>query len=149
MSNERAEFSKRLAAAMLAQGYEPRPSVLSTQFNVRFKGASVTFTTASRWLKGKGIPEYDKLVALGDWLKQDPCFLLFGERAAQGKIAARQVREDPPAYDAEKIFSIYRTLAPTQQKAVCEVIVALAATSSTRSSVPKPAMAAKVQRRKP
>ena len=69
---------------MVAQGYDPRPVVLSTQFNVRFNGASVTFTTASRWLNGKAIPEYEKLVTLADWLKTDPCFLLFGDRALRG-----------------------------------------------------------------
>ena len=148
MSNERAEFSKRLAAAMTAQGYEPRPGVLSTQFNVRFKGASVTFTTTSRWLNGKGIPEYEKLVALADWLKADPCVLLFGDRSQHGKRGARQVKEDAPVYDDQKVFDIYRTLPPTQQKAVCEVILAFAA-SSKRSSPAKSGMGVKAQRRRP
>ena len=134
MSNERAEFSKRLAAAMTAQGYEPRPGVLSTQFNVRFKGASVTFTTASLWLNGKGIPEYEKLVALADWLKADPCSLLFGDRVARGKRDVRQVREEAPTYDDQKIFDVYRTLPPTQRRAVCEVIMAFAAVSRRPSS---------------
>lgn len=148
MSNERAEFSKRLASAMIAQGYEPRPGVLSTQFNVRFKGASVTFTTASRWLNGKGIPEYEKLVALADWLKADPCSLLFGDRVAHGKRDARQVKEDAPTYDDQKVFDIYRVLPATQQKAVCEVIMAFAAASSRRPSPAKSVVNAKTLRRK-
>lgn len=138
MSNERAEFSKRLAAAMTAQGHEPRPSVLSTQFNVRFKGASVSFTTAARWLKGEAIPEYEKLVALADWLKADPCFLLFGDRALRGVRVARQVKEDAPVYDDQKIFDIYRTLPTMQQKVVCDVILALAAPPSRRPASVKP-----------
>ncbi|EIM01500.1 hypothetical protein RHOFW104T7_05495 [Rhodanobacter thiooxydans] len=148
MSNERAEFSKRLAAAMVAQGYDPRPVVLSTQFNVRFNGASVTFTTASRWLNGNAIPEYEKLVALADWLKADPCFLLFGDRALRGGRATRQVREDAPVYDDHKVFGIYRTLPATQQKAVCEVIMAFAAAPSRRSRPTKPVVGAKLPRRK-
>jgi transcriptional regulator with XRE-family HTH domain len=148
MSNERAEFSKRLAAAMIAQGYEPRPVVLSTQFNVRFEGASVAFQTASRWLKGNAIPEYEKLVALADWLKADPCFLLFGDRVTHGKRNIRQVKEDAPTYDGQKVFDIYCTLPPMQQKVVCEVIMAFAA-SSKRLSPAKPAAAAKLQRRRP
>lgn len=148
MSNERAEFSKRLAAAMLAQGYEPRPGVLSTQFNVRFEGASVAFQTASRWLNGKAIPEYEKLVALADWLKADPCSLLFGDRVLRGGRATRQVREDAPLYDDQKVFDIYRTLPATQQKAVCEVIMAFAAASSRRSRPTKPVADAKSPRRK-
>jgi hypothetical protein len=148
MSNERAEFSKRLAAAMVAQGYDPRPVVLSTQFNVRFNGASVTFTTASRWLNGKAIPEYEKLVTLADWLKTDPCFLLFGDRALRGGRATRQVMEDAPVYNDHKVFDIYRTLPATQQKAVYEVIMAFAAASSRRSRPTKPVAATKSPRRK-
>ena len=148
MSNERAEFSKRLAAAMTAQGYEPRPGVLSTQFNVRFEGASVAFQTASRWLNGKAIPEYEKLIALADWLKADPCFLLFGDRVGRGKRDVRQVKEEAPAYDDQKVFDIYRTLPATQQRAVCEVIMAFAA-SSKRSSAMKAGTGAKVPRRRP
>lgn len=133
---------------MTAQGYEPRPGVLSTQFNVRFKGTSVSFTTASRWLKGDSIPEYEKLVALADWLKADPCLLLFGDRALRGVRAARQIKEDAPVYDEQRVFDIYRTLPSTQQKAVCEVIMAFAATSSRRSSPAKPVASAKSPRRK-
>ncbi len=148
MSNERAEFSKRLAAAMVAQGHEPRPKVLSTQFNVRFKGASVSFTTASRWLNSGAIPEYEKLIALADWLKADPCFLLFGDRAGRGKRDFRQVKEEAPVYDDQKVFDIYRTLPGTQQKAVCEVIMAFA-TASSRSSPARPGLGAKPPRRRP
>ena len=145
MSNERAEFSKRLAAAMTAQGYEPRPGVLSTQFNVRFEGASVAFQTASRWLNGKAIPEYEKLIALADWLKADPCFLLFGDRVGRGKRDVRQVKEEAPAYDNQKVFDIYRTLPATQQKAVCEVIMAFAAASRR----PRPAKPGTGTKRRP
>ena len=62
MSNERAEFSKRLAAAMVAQGHEPRPKVLSTQFNVRFKGASVSVTVDGSFVGSHG---YNSAVADG------------------------------------------------------------------------------------
>jgi transcriptional regulator with XRE-family HTH domain len=148
MSNERAEFSKRLAAAMIAQGYDPRPGVLSTQFNVRFKGASVTFTTASRWLNSGAIPEYEKLIALADWLKADPCFLLFGDRVLRGGRETRQVKEDAPVYDDQKVFDVYRTLPATQQKAVCEVIMAFAAAPSRRSSPAKVLAGTKSPRRK-
>lgn len=143
MSNERAEFSKRLAAAMLAQGHEPRPGVLVTQFNLRFPGTSVVFQTASRWLNGKGIPEQDKLVVLADWLKESPDFLRFGDRAARGKRGARQVREEAPTYDDQKVFDIYRTLPAAQQKVVCDVILALAAPPSRRSVSTKPRAGAK------
>jgi transcriptional regulator with XRE-family HTH domain len=133
MTDERAEFSKRLAAAMLAQGHEPRPVVLVTQFNLRFRGTPVAFQTASRWLNGKGIPEQDRLVVLADWLKESPDFLRFGDRTGRGRPGARQVKEEALAYDDRKVFDIYRTLPVAQQKVVCDVILALAATPSRRS----------------
>jgi len=132
---------------MTAQGYEPRPGVLSTQFNVRFKGASVSFTTASRWLNGGGIPEYEKLVALADWLKADPCVLLFGDRAGHGKRELGQVKEDALLYDDERVFDIYRRLPQTQQKAVCEVIMAFAAASSKLTKPAKAGVVTKTRRR--
>ncbi len=132
MSNERAEFSKRLAAAMLAQGHEPRPGVLVTQFNLRFPGTSVVFQTASRWLSGKGIPRQDKLVVLADWLKEGPDFLQFGDRGTHGKRGAKQVKEEALVYDDRKVFDIYRTLPAARQKVVCDVILALAAPTSKR-----------------
>jgi hypothetical protein len=148
MSNERVEFSKRLAAAMLAQGHEPRPGVLHTQFNLRFPGTSVAFVTASRWLRGKGIPEQDKLVVLSDWLKQPPDFLRFGARAAHGKPSARQVKEERPTYDSQKVFDLYRTLPAAQQKVVCDVILALAAPPSRRSPSGKGRAGAKADSRR-
>ncbi|MDE2157055.1 MAG: hypothetical protein KGJ32_14385 [Xanthomonadaceae bacterium] len=107
----------------------------------------MAFQTASRWLKGKAIPEYEKLVALADWLKADPCFLLFGDRALRGRREARQVKEDAPVYDEQRVFDIYRTLPPAQQKAVCEVIMAFAA-SSRRPSPVNPGTGTKAQRRR-
>lgn len=133
MSNERAEFSKRLAAAMRVAGYEPRPSVLFKQFNTRFEGASVSFQTASRWLRGESMPEQDKLVALAGWLKEGPDFLRFGEKAARDKRGTRQViKEDALDYDDQKLFNTYRTLSIPHQRVVREVILAFAATMAKR-----------------
>jgi hypothetical protein len=143
MTDERAEFSKRLAAAMTAQGHAPRPVVLFTQFNLRFRGTPVAFQTASRWLNGKAIPEQDRLVVLADWLKESPDFLRFGDRATHGKRGARQVKEEASAYDDQKVFDIYRTLPAAQQKVVYDVILALAAPPSKRSIPTKPRVGAK------
>lgn len=133
---------------MTAQGYEPRPGVLVTQFNLRFPGTSVVFQTASRWLNGKGIPQQDKLVVLADWLKESPDFLRFGDRAARGKRDARQVKEEAPTYDNQKVFEIYRTLPAAQQKVVCDVILALAAPPSRRSASTKHRAGAKADGRR-
>jgi hypothetical protein len=96
---------------------------------------------------GKGIPEQDKLVVLADWLKESPDFLRFGDRAAHGKRGARQIKEEAPTYDDQKIFDIYRTLPAAQQKVVCDVILALASPSRRLVSA-KPRTGAKANNRR-
>lgn len=146
MSNERAEFSKRLAAAMLAAGHEPRPSVLFKQFNTRYDGPSVSFQTASRWLKGEAMPAQDKLVTLAEWLKEGPDFLRFGDKAMGEKHGARQVvREDASDYDDQKLFNAYRVLSAPHKQIVREVILAFAATTTRRSGGSKPRLGGKAQ----
>ena len=50
MSEERFEFSRRLAQAMSMAGYEPRPAVLFRLFNARYPGRSVRFQSTARGL---------------------------------------------------------------------------------------------------
>jgi transcriptional regulator with XRE-family HTH domain len=89
MGDDRSEFAKRLAAAMRALGLEARPSVLHARFNSRYHGSSVSFQTASRWLRGKAIPEQDKLVVLAQVFRTDPQTLRFG---GKGHLDVREPR---------------------------------------------------------
>jgi len=66
MTYDPAEFSKRLAEAMRAMGLEARPKVLMTRFNSRYRGRSVSFQSASRWLRGEAVPKPDKLELLAE-----------------------------------------------------------------------------------
>jgi transcriptional regulator with XRE-family HTH domain len=90
MSYERQEFSRRLAEAMQAAGYAPRPAVLFRLFNAHYRGRSVTFQSASRWLGGRSIPEQDKLQVLAAVLGVEPHVLRFGtgkSRVAETRVA--------------------------------------------------------------
>ncbi len=78
MGNEREKFSQRLVQAMQQAGYEPRPAVLFRLFNAKYRGRSVSFQTASRWLRGRAVPEQDKLLVLADLLGVEPQSLRFG-----------------------------------------------------------------------
>ena len=78
MSEERFEFSRRLAQAMRMAGYEPRPAVLFRLFNTRYPGRSVSFQSTSRWLGGRSIPEQDKLQVLAELFGVEPHHLRFG-----------------------------------------------------------------------
>ena len=78
MSEERFEFSRRLAQAMSMAGYEPRSAVLFRLFNARYPGRSVSFQSTSRWLGGRSIPEQDKLQVLAELFGVEPHHLRFG-----------------------------------------------------------------------
>ncbi|HMN35873.1 MAG TPA: helix-turn-helix domain-containing protein [Chiayiivirga sp.] len=82
-TDERRQFSQRLAEAMQTTGYEPRPSVLEKLFNSRYSGRSVTFTSVSRWLNGHSIPEQDKLQVLARLFGMEPHALRYGEPSAK------------------------------------------------------------------
>lgn len=90
-------FAERLKTAMLAAGYEPRPSVLEANFNSRFWGKSVTFQAARRWLLGQSIPTQDKLEVLARWLEVDPHALRYGRTEARVPM----LRELQPLWMAE------------------------------------------------
>lgn len=86
MSDERQEFSRRLAAAMRAKGYSPQPGVLHKLFNSRYPGRSVAFSTASKWLRGMTLPEQDKLQVLAELLNVEPHVLRFGGKSRVGEV---------------------------------------------------------------
>lgn len=92
-TDERQHFSKRLAEAMQAAGYEPRPSVLEKLFNSRYEGRSVTFTSVSRWLGGQSIPAQDKMQVLAALLNIEPHVLQFGPPSRGGKPSRAGVSE--------------------------------------------------------
>jgi hypothetical protein len=125
MTDHRAEFSQRLAAAMRKAGYEPRPGVLLTQFNSRFRGRSISFQTASRWLGARAFPTPDKLAVLADWLQLDRGYLGFGEKPSRA-AKDRQVKEERAAYEEHELVDAFRALSTEHRRLVREVIVALA-----------------------
>lgn len=125
MKEEREAFSRRLADALRDAGYEPRPSVLFKLFNSRYRGESVSFQTASRWLNARSIPEQDKLQVLARVLGTEPQTLRFG--TSPSKIA--EPRSAWPTglkpQDREAIEG-YLALPVQQRKLVRELIAALA-----------------------
>ena len=130
MADHRAEFSERLTAAMRKAGYEPRPGVLMKQFNSRFRGPSIRFQTASRWLGGQGIPKPDKLAVLADWLHVDRGLLGFGEKSR--RASDRQVREERASYEEDELIEGFRALPADHRKLVRELIDALKSPTSGR-----------------
>jgi len=125
MSDERQQFSARLAKAMAAAGYEPRPGVLHKLFNSRYRGPSVSFQTVSRWLRGEALPEQDKLQVLASVLGAEPHVLRFGEPAKS------RVSESPASGWAgvgvreRQIIEAFLALPPRRREVVGDVVRAL------------------------
>lgn len=124
--NEKLEFAERLRDAMLAAGYEARPTVLEKGFNSRYWGRSVTVQAVSRWLRGEAIPSQEKLQVLAEWLKVEPHALRFGEQAAESIRAKRRQWDEALDYRERETIEAYLSLPLPQRKVVREVIQAFA-----------------------
>ncbi len=112
---------------MLAAGYEARPVVLEREFNLRYRGESVTFQAVRRWLRGESIPEQDKLIVLAEWLGVDPQELRFGVAAQDASAPA--VRRTDLTRDEEELLKTYRTLPAELRKALRELVLTIRAGS--------------------
>jgi len=77
---EREGFRDRLQQALRdAQYAEVGPTQLAREFNIRFKGPSITVHAARKWLVGESIPTQEKLRALAQWLGVTTEWLRFGD----------------------------------------------------------------------
>ena len=124
MSEEREQFSQRLADAMRAAGYEPQPGVLHKLFNSRYQGHSVSFQTVSRWLRGMAIPEQDKLQAMAAMLGTEPHVLRFGASARS------RVGESPAGWSGvgvreRQVIETFLALPPKRREVVGALVKAL------------------------
>jgi transcriptional regulator with XRE-family HTH domain len=123
MTDERQEFSRRLAEAMRVAGYEPRPSVLSRLFNTHYRGRSISFQSASRWLGGRAIPGQDKLQVLSRLLGVEPHALRYGGRhVAEPRLGWRA----GIAGGDQQVIEAFLDLPPRHRELVGELVKALA-----------------------
>lgn len=93
--DEKKDFARRLRAAMIAAGYEPRPSVLEKHFNARYWGRSISYQATRRWLLGLSVPTQEKLQVLADWLRVEPQALRYGTHTTSGRSAGRENATGP------------------------------------------------------
>ncbi len=124
--NAKNAFAERLQAAMLAAGYEQRPSVLEREFNLRYWGRPITFQAASSWLTGKSVPAQEKLEVLAEWLRVEPQALRFGEQAVV-RIREKRSQWDMALKGEEReVLQAYLDLPIAQRKIIREVILTFA-----------------------
>lgn len=119
-------FALRLKGALTAAGYEPRPSVLEREFNLRYWGAPITFQAVRRWLRGDSIPSQDKLQVLARWLGIEPQVLRYGEQASQVCMPMQATWVVPVNEEEDEVLRIYRGLPEEQRQVLRQVILAFA-----------------------
>lgn len=125
MSDERRQFSQRLADAMRAAGYAPQPGVLHKLFNSRYRGRSVSFQTASRWLRGVSIPEQDKLQTLAAVLGVEPQVLRFGV-SGKARVAEASHGWSGVGTRERHVIEAFLSLPPKRRDVVAALVKALA-----------------------
>ncbi|TYG35148.1 hypothetical protein FW755_08625 [Lonepinella koalarum] len=129
--NENEKFTQKLTALLIERGYEPKPSVLEREFNLRYYGDPLTQQAVGKWLKGKSIPHSDKLCTLAEWLGVELTNLVSEERAYQAQKAKKKkenkanLSQAISNYDEAYLFRLFLNLPQEQKKAVREVIMAM------------------------
>ena len=91
--SESQQFADRLRGALDGAGVRASPILVANEFNLRYRGRSITPHTARNWLLGKVMPTQDKLRVLSDWLQVSPDELRFGR--APGKTYVFEMNDGP------------------------------------------------------
>lgn len=124
--NEKVEFSNRLRAAVVAAGYEARPSVIEREFNLRWHGRSISTQAAWSWLNAKSMPSQDKVQVLAEWLKIEPQALRFGMKVVLAVQEHRQRWSEGVGYLERETIDAFLQLPADQRKLIREVILTFA-----------------------
>jgi len=82
---EKATFSSRLSAALVAKGIKPTATIVSRGFN-QFSGNDISPHTARNWLLGNSFPTHAKLVLLSKWLEVSPSELRYGREVGKTMV---------------------------------------------------------------
>jgi transcriptional regulator with XRE-family HTH domain len=122
--NEKIQFAEKLKAAMVAQGYEAKASVLEREFNLRHYGKDISLHGVAKWLRGEAIPSMDRIHTLSKWLKIAPSELIFGLELEQEISYNKQQWQRAIGYEEREVFEAFLNLPPAQRKVVREVILA-------------------------
>ncbi|WP_024537211.1 hypothetical protein [Comamonas badia] len=124
--DEKIEFSDRLRQAMKDAGYAASPSVLEHEFNLRWRGRSISNQAAWSWINHKAIPTQDKVQVLAEWLNIEPEVLRFGEAVRKSVLARRQRWDEGVGHLERETFDAFLQLPAPQRKLIREVILTFA-----------------------
>lgn len=124
MDKEKADFARRLRAALQEAGIEASAAVLEKRFNSRYEGTPVTAQAISGWLTGRYLPKQDKLRVLAGLVGMDPHVLQFGGKPRVGEVRPAWEHLAPPD---RAMLDAFVHLPLAQRKLVRELVAVLAA----------------------
>ena len=136
-AEEAQAFSERLKQALEAAGVRPSPTVVASEFNLRYWGKSITPHTARVWLAGIAIPMQDKVRTLSEWLCVNPEELRFGPRSAVAPAVEPGIVHGRLNLHDRQMLAQYLALPPGQRKTVQEVVAALSIAAGQAGQPPK------------
>ncbi|WCM87798.1 XRE family transcriptional regulator [Acidovorax sp. NCPPB 3576] len=125
MQDPKQLFAEKLRQAMVAAGYEPKPSVLEREFNTRHWGKPMTLHGVRRWLLGETMPDARKLITLAEWLRMPVQELAFGTPTPQAREEAARWHVGL-GYEDRELFETYLKLPVPKRRLAREVILAIA-----------------------
>lgn len=125
MDKEKADFARRLRAALHDAGIEASAAVLEKRFNSRYDGAPVTAQAISGWLSGRYLPKQDKIRVLAAIVGMDPQDLQYGGGLPRVGEGTAEWVQGLGAQD-RALMDAYLGLPAPQRKLVRELVASLA-----------------------
>ena len=124
MDKEKAEFAKRLRAALQDAGIEVSAAVIEPRFNSRYDGTPVSPQAISGWLAGRYLPKQDKIRVLAEMVGLDPQFLQYG--SGKGRVSEHKQQWPTGVSAREKqVIDAFLALPPKRRELVGELVEAL------------------------
>lgn len=130
--SETQAFAKRLRHALDSAGVRPSPTVVASEFNLRYWGRSITPHSARNWLLGRAIPTQDKLLVLAEWLHVSPDELRFGKSVSALRLAEADAHLEKLDMADREMISRYLSLSAENRKTVREVVTAMAVAAGAK-----------------
>jgi len=111
---------------MRERGLPPSPGALVRDFNDRFPDLRVSPQAVRKWLGAEAMPDQAKVKALSSWLEVSPQWLRYGDGAGEGHAVRQPLAKYRVVLSERELLRRYRRLRSDQQRALAEIIIALA-----------------------
>lgn len=133
---ENQAFADRLQQSLKGIGIRPSPTQLANEFNLRYRGESITITTARNWLLGHSIPTQDKLKVLATWLHVGADELRFGTITPIFKSKDSSANLSALTMQDRDMLTRYLALPLEDRKTASNVVLALSIAASIKVEKP-------------